>query len=776
VLTFKPSASVLCLVVSGLFMGSTALLPVFGQQPKPPSEGEKLFRAQCSSCHGAHGEGAAGYPKPLIGSKSVDQLNAFIAKSMPPGPVHCSKAAAMKIAPYIFNAFYSPVAQARNRPPRVELSRLTVDQFRNSVTDLVGGFRPAIPSDPPGGLYGEYYKGRDMDQKSRVFKRIDPQVSFDFGRDGPTPNQFDPHFFSIAWQGSVLAPDTGEYEFVVRSDQDVRLWVNGWKHPLIDAFVRSANDKEFRATINLLGGRAYPIRLEFSKASQGVDDAAQKKGKPAPPASVSLLWTRPFHTTELIQPQFLFTQTVGESFVLTTKFPPDDRSMGFERGDSVSKEWDDATTSAAIETADYVAGNLSALTGVKDEDKDRPAKLRNYFKQFVQDAFRRPLSKEVEQLYVDKQFDAVADPAAAAKRVVMLALLSPRFLYPDYTEGTAAAHDDYAIASDLSFGLWDTSPDAQLEDLASKGALSSRSDVEAQADRMSRDPRAWNKLRKFLFWWLKLDEVPDIVKNGKEYPTFDASTVSDLRTSLELFLQNTAWSEASDYRELMTSPKDYMNGHLAEIYGAKLAANAGFEAVTIDNGTRCGVLTNPYVLTRYAYVDRSSPIHRGVLIVRNFLGRVLNPPPAAFAPLPASVHPEMTNREKISLQTKPTMCAACHGIINPIGFTLEEYDAVGRLQSEDKGRPVDCSGSYKTLGGSTVKFSDAHDLAEYLANSDESHTAFVEKLFQNMIKQPIAAYGPKALPTLVRSFADNRYSIRKLMSQIVLATLPGGIR
>jgi len=734
--------------------------------PAVAAPGEKVFRQQCAGCHGEKGKGGPGFNKPLVGSRSVAELANFISKQMPPGPKKCSVPDAKSVASYMYAEFYSPVAQERNRPARVEMSRLTVRQFRNAVADLVGDFRAVVPATESRGLRAEYFKGRNFDGKDRVSSKVDPSVAFDFKSEGPEPGKYDPHTFSVMWQGSVLAPDTGEYEFIVKSDQAIRLFVNGEK-PAIDAWVKSGSDTEFKATLKLLGGRAYPIRLDFSKATQGVDDTDKKKGKAAPPAFVRLEWRRPKRTTEVIPSRLLFPDSVPASYVLATSFPADDRSIGYERGTSVSKEWDDATTAAALETAGFLANNLSRIAGVPDDAKDRKERLIAYFRRFVERAFRRPLSDEVAKLYVDKQFADAPNLETGAKRVVILTLKSPRFLY---REVASNASDPYVIASHLSFGLWDTLPDPALVQAAANGQLKASEQISAQAERMVNDPRAWNKLRDFLLLWLKVDESPDITKNAKSFPGFDAAVAADLRTSLELFLENTAGSPTSDYRALMLSPQAYLNGRLGKMYGAKLPESADFQPVTLDGEDRAGVITSPYLLARFAYLDGTSPIHRGVLVIRNMLGRTLMPPPEAFTPFAASLHPSLTTRQRVALQTKPAACNSCHSLINPLGFTLERFDAIGRLRQKDNGKAVDASGSYTDRGGVTVKFAGAKDLARYLADSDDAQAAFTEKLFQNMIKQPILAYGPSTMPKLRLAFAQNRYSIRKLMVAIVTAT------
>jgi hypothetical protein len=730
------------------------------------SAGERTYRQRCAGCHGAKGDGSTAYPHPLTGTHSVGELARFIAQSMPPGPRKCPASEAPQVAGYVYNAFYSPLAQARNRPARITLSRLTVRQFRNAVADLVDGFRPVVPQKTRRGLRGEYFKGRDFDGKERVLDRLDPEVQFDFGTEGPAPNQFDPHHFSVAWSGSLLAPDTGEYEFIVRSEHAVRLWIDGGgNQPLIDAWVKSGNDNEHHGYLTLLGGRAYPLRLEFSKSTQGVDDSDKKKGKPAPKASITLLWRRPKQAPETIPQRCLFPVSVPETFVVTTPFPPDDRSIGYERGNSVSKAWDEATTAAALETAAYVTAHLPALSGVPADAKDRNERLQAFCRQFVERAIRRPLTPDIERRYITKQFQVAPDPETAVKRVVVLTLQSPWFLYRELDPRPT---DPYNIASRLSFGLWDTLPDPELLKAAASGALSTKEQVRQQAERMAADPRAWNKLREFFLLWLKVDQVPDLAKNTSKYPGFDASAATDLRASLELFLQNTAWSEQADYRDVMLSQTQFLNGRLAKLYGVNLPADAPFQPVTLDPADRAGVLTHPYLLASFAYIDASSPIHRGVLIARNLLGVTLRPPPAAFAPLAAGLHPDMTTRQRVAFQTRPAFCNGCHGIINPLGFTLERFDAIGRLRDRDNGHPIDCTGSYESRSGKHVTFSGAQDLAHYLADSDEAHAAFVEKLFQNLVKQPVLAYGARTLSDLQRSFAADRYNIRKLMVEIMV--------
>jgi cytochrome c553 len=743
------------------------LLLLLTVAPSPAAEGptgEQIYRQQCAWCHGANGQGhPKRYPNPLVGTKSVDQLTELIDKTMPEDdPSKCVGEDARKVAVYVYDAFYSPAAQARNAPPRIELSRLTVRQYQNAVADLIGSFRATPKPDDRRGLRGEYFNARGFRGDKRVIDRTDPELRFDFGRTGPEPEpeKFDAHQFSVRWEGSVLAPETGDYEFVVRTEHAARLWVNQATQPLIDAWVKSGNDTEYRASVFLLGGRSYPVRLEFSKAKQGVDDK-KKNTKERPPvkASVALLWRPPHRVDEVIPERNLSLAKPPETFVVNTDFPPDDRSLGWERATAVSKEWDAATTDAALEVAGYVAARWGELAGVRDGDA---GKAKQFCHQFAERAFRRPLTDEEKQTFVERQFEAGRPTDVAVKRVVILVLKSPRFLYHE-AAGSPAAH---GVASRLAFALWDAPPDRELLEAAAAGRLAKREEVVRQAERMLNDPRARAKLREFLLRWLKVEQIAEVAKDPKRFPGFDAATVADLRTSLELFLEDVIWGKDSDFRRLLTDDQVFLNGRLAKFYGAKLPDDAPFQKVALDAEKRAGVLTHPYLMSAFAYTGSSSPIHRGVFLARGVLGVSLRPPQDAFTPLPEDLHPTLTTRERIQLQTKPQACASCHGVINPLGFALESFDAVGRFRDRDNGKPVDATGSYQTRNGETVKFDGARELAKYLTVSDEVHGAFTEQLFHHLVKQPVRAYGVETPVNLRRAFAENSFSVRKLAAEI----------
>jgi hypothetical protein len=172
-------------------------------------------------------------------------------------------------------------------------------------------------------------------------------------------------------------------------------------------------------------------------------------------------------------------------------------------------------------------------------------------------------------------------------------------------------------------------------------------------------------------------------------------------------------------------------------------------------------------MASFAYTAASSPIHRGVFLARSVLGRPLRPPPEAIAPLSPNLHPNLTTRERVTIQTKLEACQSCHGMINHLGFTLEHFDAVGRYRNEEKGRRIDAAGSYETRSGELVRFDGVREVAAFLAGSEEAHIAFTQQLFHHLVKQPIRAFGFQELTKLRQFFEGHEFNIRKLMVEIM---------
>ncbi len=728
--------------------------------------GREVYRQHCLKCHGKVGEGVKGkYDDALHGDWALEKLARYIDRNMPEDdPDKCDAAQSEAVARYIYESFYSREARAKNSSARVELVRLTNRQYLNAVADVLKQFAAdtALIGEERG-LRGQYQPRGSMRGLPSI-ERLDRQVNFDFGSNSPfagpvatnalastnAPRRIT-NDFSMNWRGSILADETGEYEFIVKTPNGARLWVNDEDQPLIDASVASGNLDEHKATIRLIGGRAYPLRLECFKAPRDKT------------SSVALWWKAPHMAARLIPARNLTPVRVTPTFVVTTPFPPDDSSVGYERGVSISKAWDEATTHSALEAANYVVKNLDRLSRSKPGDTNRSVKVEAFCQQFLAAAFRRPLSEEQKRLFVGVPFKNAKNEEDAVTRVVLLGLKSPRFLYLGLDEREP---DAFAVASRLSFGLWDSIPGQSLMKLASEGALRTPEQVSVQARRMLADPRARSKMQYFLQHWLQMNHVEDPSKDAKLYPGFTPEIISDLRTSLNIFLEDVVWSPGSDYRKLLLADYLFVNDRLAEFYGISTEGGDEFVKVKVDAKQRSGVVTHPYLLSVFSYQKSTSPIHRGVFLTRNIIGRTLKSPAMAMTFKDSDFAPNLTMREKVAELTRPEACQGCHSVINPLGFSLEHFDAVGRYRTRENGKPIDATSDYMTDSGETVRLAGGRDVAEFAVGSQHAQNGFIEQLFHSVVKQPMLAYGSETVDRLRASFVASEFNIQKLLVDI----------
>ena len=730
-----------------------------------PRAGEVVYREDCLRCHGPMGQGVAGKSdEPLLGEKSVAFLAKYIAREMPEDdPGTLSTAEALASAEFIHKAFYSAEARARNNPPRLELAHLTERQYRESVTDLLGSFRRGSSTHESGGLAAVYRGLKDGDStntdknEAKFLERVDPVISFDFGTKAPAAGSRAEQF-KINWSGSLLVPDTGEYDFRVTTPNGVRVYVNppangSEKNALIDLWVSSAMLRSGQGQVFLLGGRSYPLKVEFFKYKDKT-------------ASIKLEWRPPGGAWTVIPAENLSPKFSASVEVVSVPFPPDDASMGYERGVSVSREWTEAVAKGGLQAAALLAPHLHEYAGTTATAPDRAEKLKAFTWRFAQLAYRRPLTVE-QKADLAKIFVPAVTPEIAARRAVLHVLSSPHFLYP-----ATGPQDDYAVAARLALALWDSLPDEALLQAAVQGALKTPEQVRTQAQRMQKDPRAKAKLRDFLHHWLHVEEGAEIAKDQAAYPGFDPGVVMDLRTSLDLFVEGVVWSEASDYRQLLLSDTILMNERLAKFYGQKLPEGHGFRPVKMDAAQRAGVLTHPYLLATFSYTKSTSPIHRGVFLSRNILGRMLKPPPMAIAFMDDKFDPSFTMREKVTELTAKPACQSCHITINPLGFSFERFDAVGRIRETDNAKPVNTVSPYIAADGTELTLTGARDVAVHAAESLAGQTGFVRNLFQTMVKQPTTAYSPELLSQLTERFRRDHCHVRNLAIEVaVIAAL-----
>ena len=766
-------AALLGLGIGGLLTRPFDGRPVRADEPKADASdsesrllrGKDLFAQKCADCHGVEGQGVKSvYADPLVGDESIGELAKRITATMPEGePEECVGDEAAAVAAYIHHAFYSEAARVRNRPPRIALTHLTANQLRQSLADLYAHFSgtPASVEDDRG-LRGSYFKGARVRSSNRKIDRIDTAVDFDWKDEGPGEG-ISADDFCVQWRGALLVNETGRYEIVIRSTCAFTCDLGRFGREFINNRVQSGDKTEFRKSIVLTGGRVVPIEIELYQ---------RKRKTKQPPARISLSWVPPGGVERVIPARHLLPTTPPPTFSLQAKLPPDDRTYGYDRGLAIDRQWDDSTTAAAVEFAQIAVDELwpDYRRSHKSNADGKRGILRAFLTEAAEIAFRGPLDETARRFYVEEQLALSDDDQEAIKRSLLVILKSPRFLYPGLDRDRSVSQ---RVANRLALTLFDSLPaDEWLLRLVRQDALEDGKQVRAAAERMMSDYRTRGKTRQLMQEWLHLSDVEQITKSEETFPEFDAELIADLRASLDAFIDDVVWSESSDYRSLFLADWTYTTPRLEEFYGSAWRPSAdgasGLSKTNSFDGRRIGLLSHPYLMSRLAYQDSTSPVHRGVFLIRYVLGRTLRPPQDAFTPLSPDLHPNMTTRQRVELQTSPQGCQVCHYKINGLGFALERFDAVGRYREAEGEQPIDSTGHYTARNDRHVTFDGATELAKYLAASDDAHRAFVNRAFQHFVKQPIAAYAPDQSDRLTESFRSSEYHIRKLLVEIAL--------
>ena len=765
--------SSLLLAIPFVAVGFAAPALATTPHPGPDHPGAKIYQKLCLECHGEAGEGVEGYADdPLYGNRSIESLTGRIERTMPEDEEDlCVGEDAKAVAEYIYHAFYSEEARARNTPARIDLTRLTEPQFRNSVADLILGFRGNIGFPEEHGFRAHYYGGFKFndreeyrkEKKKDRFETTDSLIRFDFGEGIPKKEEakeFDAEGFSIRWEGVLHPEETGTYEFIIRTRNGATLWVNENDHnergdKTIDAWVAPNNEiREEKGSVFLIAGRPTPIRLEFFKYKE------QK-------AYIELQWKPPHGVAKTIPSHNVSPGWTQESFLVSNPFPADDRSVGYERGTSVSKAWFDAVTTGALEAAQYVADHVDQLAKTKNDDPERARKIGEFGVQFTERAFRRPISEDERKRFVDRHYDNSKSLEEAVKKVVLQALTSPQFLYPGLPDDSG--HDQWAIASQLALVLWDSVPDHRLRDWAAKGHLKDPKQVEQKASELVWDWRTKAKLRGFFHHWLELERAAELAKDKSVFPEFNDAVLADLRTSLDLFLEEAVWGEGGNYRQLLLADYLFLNERLGKLYG-KPEIKGGFQKVAMDPTRRSGIVTHPFLLSSLAYHNSTSPIHRGVFLTRNIVGMTLKSPPMANEFKDGKFDPNLTMREKVTEMTRSKACMACHVTINPLGFSLEHFDGIGRWQTKDRDKPINATSDFKTDTGETIKLTGARDVAAFAADTPSAHRAFIQQVFHHLVKQPVLAYGPDTMEQLQERFQQTGFYVPELLKHVAVTS------
>jgi len=392
-------------------------------------------------------------------------------------------------------------------------------------------------------------------------------------------------------------------------------------------------------------------------------------------------------------------------------------------------------------------------------------------------AYRRPISKaEVEgPMAFFREGRSEGDFDAGVGRALSAVLVNPEFLFRVETDskkapaGGAYAISDLELASRLSFFLWSSIPDDELLDAAIAGRLSRPEELEKQTRRMLADRRSSNLSTNFAGQWLRLRNLEAVTPNARLFPDFDDNLRQAFRQETELFLDSVLREDRS-VRNLIRADYTFLNERLAKHYGIPNIYGSRFRRVTLaPESRRGGLLRHGSVLSVTSYATRTSPVIRGVYVLENIFGA---PPPPPIPNVPAldesTVSANLPMRERLAAHRSNPVCASCHRTIDPVGFSLENFNAVGQWREyEGEGEPIDVSGALPGAG----EFRGVAGLEDALLSRPEVFaSALTEKLLTFALGRGVEYYDAPAVRKIVRDSAKDGYRFSSLILGIVKST------
>lgn len=394
---------------------------------------------------------------------------------------------------------------------------------------------------------------------------------------------------------------------------------------------------------------------------------------------------------------------------------------------------------------------------------------------FVTRAYRRPARpQEVERLakFVERAMTQGDSFERGIQLAVEAVLVSPHFLFRiesgrrggrDGNNGPVQPINDFQLATRLSYFLWSTMPDDELFREATAGTL--RNNLSAQVNRMLRDAKSRALVDNFCTQWLEIRRLNTITPDAKRFPAFDDELREAMLRETKMFFASII-DEDRSVLDLVDADYTFLNERLARHYGILRVTGPEFRRVQLTDRDRGGVLTQASVLTVTSNPTRTSPVKRGKWILEQMLGAPPPPPPPGAGELKDDEQVALTGsvRQRTEQHRANPACASCHALMDPLGFGLENFDAVGAWRDRDRAFFVDASG--ELTDGS--KFKGPKELKAILrAKKDDFARCFTEKMLTYALGRGLEPYDKCAVDDIVAALAKDGYKFSTLIQQVV---------
>jgi hypothetical protein len=416
---------------------------------------------------------------------------------------------------------------------------------------------------------------------------------------------------------------------------------------------------------------------------------------------------------------------------------------------------------------------VSRPTTPNDEEPAARAILSNLTRR----AFRRPTTESDIQplLAFYKRGRAERDFDHGIEKALTALLMSPDFLFriePDprgAPPGTVYRLSDHELASRLSFFLWSSIPDEELLGLADQGKLKDPAVLAHQVRRLLDDSRSQSLVSNFVGQWLQLRNLATLKPDPETFSEFDESLRRSFQQETEMFFESILREDRS-VLDLLDANYTYLNQRLAEHYGVPKIYGSQLRRVAVTDPNRGGLLGQGSILAVTSYPNRTSVVQRGRWILDNLLG---TPPPPAPGDVPElKPHGQdgklLTAREQMEQHRVNPTCSACHSRMDPIGFALENYDAIGKWRAKDAGSPIDATGKFPD----GTQFEGPAGLKKLLLSRyrEDFASTVTEKLLTYALGRGLEYYDKPAVRSITKKAAANDYRMSTLITAIVEST------
>lgn len=623
-------------------------------------------------------------------------------------------------------------------PGRVTLHRMNRAEYDNTVRDLLGT---------------SLAPGQDF-----------PADDFSFGFDNMadtlsmSPVQFE--LYEIAAQTLI---DEAMLSSVASSTQRIEAeTVGGSSGGVSGGAWNLSSNGEIDVSQNFAAAGDYKVRVRAWQTKAGPDDAhmtlhvgAQSFG-----FDVAAVQAAPAIIEQLV--------TVPEgSAVVSVSFDNDyyDADSGADRNLLV----------------DYVEieGPIGATTSNPERDRivtcdfdtEGTACARQIVGDFAERAWRRPvedgdLDKLMSLVDVSTgQGDTVENGIRLALRA---ALVSPRFIYrfeldEDPTSEKPHELDDFELASRLSYFLWSSMPDDELFDLARAGQLHDDATLDAQVERMLADPKSQAIIDNYGGQWLRTRVLADHQADYTLFPKYDEVLASSMKQEADLFFDEILKSDTLGIDQMLETNFTYVNDDLAALYGMDPVGSSEMVRVEVDNGQRGGILRQGSLLTVTSNPDRTSPVKRGKWILTNILCDSPPDPPANVPPVQKADLEGKSVREVFEAHRADPVCASCHVVMDQLGFSLENYDAIGAYRTVDNGFDIDSTGELPD--GQT--FDNANEMADIIAKDPRFSRCTVKKIYTYSIGRGPGDADDYFIDDIDKAFKTKGLKMKELLKLIV---------